>query len=86
MNTLQILGTGCARCQTLARFAEQAAQELGLNYELKKVTDLDQIMAMGVMMTPALVVNGEVKVIGKVPSVAELKTLLGAGAETAATK
>lgn len=73
---LQILGTGCAKCNTLAQFTEQAANELGLDYELTKVTDLKQIMALGVMMTPALAVNGSVKVVGKVPSVAELKTIL----------
>ena len=73
---LLILGTGCAKCNTLAQFAEQAARELGLEYELNKVTDLKQIMALGVMMTPALAVNGIVKVVGKVPSVAELKIIL----------
>lgn len=73
---LLILGTGCAKCNTLAQFTEQAAKELRLDYELNKVTDLEQIMALGVMMTPALVVNGNVKVVGKVPSVAELKTIL----------
>jgi small redox-active disulfide protein 2 len=73
---LLILGTGCARCETLAQFTEQAATELGLTYELNQVTDLKQIMALGVMMTPALAVNGTVKVVGKVPSVAELRTIL----------
>ena len=73
---LLILGTGCARCKTLAQFTEQAARELGLTYELNKVTDLKQIMALGVMMTPALAVNGTVKIVGKVPGVAELKTIL----------
>lgn len=73
---LTVIGPGCARCKALAQFTEQAAQELGLLYELIKVTDLKQIMALGVMMTPALAVNGTVMVVGKVPSVAELKTLL----------
>jgi small redox-active disulfide protein 2 len=54
----------------------KAAQTLGLQYELEKVTDLNQIMSFGVMMTPALVVDGKVKVSGKVPSVDEIKTLL----------
>lgn len=75
---LQILGTGCAKCNALAQFAEQAASELGVPYELTKVTDLKQIMAMGVMRTPALAVNGSVKVVGKVPAVAELKDILRA--------
>jgi len=73
---LLILGTGCAKCNTLAQLTEQAATELGLEYELNKVTDLKEIMALGVMMTPALAVNGNVKVVGKVPSVAELKIIL----------
>jgi small redox-active disulfide protein 2 len=55
---------------------EKAAQSLGLQYELEKVTDLKQIMAFGVMTTPALVVDGQVKVSGKVPSLDELKSIL----------
>jgi len=78
---LTVIGPGCARCKALAQFTEQAAKELGLQAEINKVSDLKQIMALGVMMTPALVVNGSVKVVGKVPSVAELKTLLSHAAE-----
>ncbi len=78
---LLVIGPGCAKCKTLAQFTEQAAQELGEPYELNKVTDLKQIMALGVMMTPALAVNGTVKVVGKVPSVAELKGILSQAAE-----
>lgn len=73
---LTVIGPGCAKCKTLAQFTEQAAKELGVPYELIKVSDLKQIMALGVMLTPALAINGTVKVTGKVPSVAELKTLL----------
>ena len=73
---LQILGTGCTKCHALTAATEQAAQALGLPYELEKVTDLKQIMAFGVMMTPALAVNGNVKVAGRVPSVEEIKKLL----------
>ena len=73
---LQILGTGCAKCNALTMTTEKAAQALGLPYELEKVTDLKQIMAFGVMTTPALVVDGKVKVSGKVPSVDELKIML----------
>jgi small redox-active disulfide protein 2 len=73
---LQILGTGCAKCNALAMATEQAAQALGLQYELEKVTDLNRIILFGVMVTPALVVDGQVKVSGKVPSVDELKKLL----------
>ncbi|MDH7502337.1 MAG: thioredoxin family protein [Verrucomicrobiota bacterium] len=81
MISLLVIGPGCARCRTLAQFAEQAAKELGLQYELNKVTDLRQIMALGVMMTPALAINGTINVVGKVPSVAELKTMLSQAAE-----
>jgi small redox-active disulfide protein 2 len=73
---LQILGTGCAKCNALTQATEQAAQTLGLQYELEKVTDLNQMMSFGVMMTPALVVDGKVKVSGKVPSVDDIKKLL----------
>lgn len=73
---IEILGTGCAKCKKLAEVAEQAAKELGVPYELVKVTDIRKISGYGVMMTPALAVDGEVKVVGKVPSVAEVKTML----------
>ena len=74
---IQILGTGCPKCQKLAENAEAAAKELGIAYEIEKVKDIEKIMAFGVMMTPALVVNGVVKVAGKVPSPQEIKPLLG---------
>lgn len=74
---LQVLGTGCPKCTKLAEMTDAVAQELGLDYELEKVTDINDIMQMGVMMTPALAVDGQVKVSGKVPSVEELKSLLG---------
>lgn len=73
---IQILGTGCAKCTALAQAATQAAEELELAVELEKISDLNQIMAFGVMLTPALAVNGQVRLVGKVPSVAELKILL----------
>ena len=78
---LQILGTGCAKCNALAMATEKAAQSLGVPYQLEKVTDLKQIMGFGVMMTPALVVDGQVKVSGKVPSVDELKSMLSRAGE-----
>lgn len=81
MNIL-VIGPGCAKCKTLAQFAEQAVKELGVTAEINKVTDLKQIMALGVMMTPALAVNGTVKVVGKVPSIAELKDILSQAAAT----
>lgn len=73
---LTILGPGCAKCLALAQFAERAARELGLSCELIKVTVLKQLMAPGVMLTPALAINDTLKVVGKVPTVAGLKTLL----------
>ena len=76
MALIQILGTGCPKCKKLAENAEAAAQALGLDYQIEKVTDLSQIMALGVMMTPALVVDGEVKVVGKVPDVEAVKAML----------
>ena len=76
MRKLQILGPGCPRCAKLAAATEQAAKTLGLEYRIEKVTDLSQIQTFGVMMTPALVVDGTVKVAGRVPPVEELKKML----------
>ena len=73
---IQILGGGCPKCHKLAENAEEAARELGLDYELEKVTQLNDIMAFGVMVTPALAVDGEVKSVGKVASVDEIKSML----------
>lgn len=73
---IQILGPGCAQCTKLRDMAAAAAKELGLDCEIEKISDLNRIMAFGVMMTPGLVVNGEVKLVGKVPSMAEMKKLL----------
>jgi small redox-active disulfide protein 2 len=73
---IQILGTGCAKCTKLAELAKQAAEELKLTFELEKVTKLDEIMKFGVMITPALAVDGTVKVAGKVPSIDEIKGML----------
>ena len=76
MKKLLILGAGCAKCGKLYESTEQAAKELGVPYEINKVTDLKQIMALQVMVTPALVVDGTLKVAGRVPSVGEIKKLL----------
>jgi small redox-active disulfide protein 2 len=73
---IQILGTGCAKCNNLADAAIQAANQLGLEYEVEKVTDMMRFADFGVMITPALAVDGEVRVSGRVPSVDELKTML----------
>ena len=76
MKKLQILGTGCPKCQKLAANTEAAAKALGIEYELIKVTDINEIMTFGVMMTPALAVDGEVKVTGKVPEPEAIRDLL----------
>ena len=76
MKKLQILGTGCPKCKKLAENTEAAADDLGIEYEMEKVTDINEIMKFGVMMTPALAVDGEVKVAGKVPSSDEIKKML----------
>lgn len=76
MKQLLILGTGCSRCAKLYEITEQAAQETGVSYEMSKVTDLKQIMAFGVMATPALVIDGSLKLAGRVPSVEEVKRML----------
>ena len=63
-----ILGPGCPKCRKLAENTETAAKALGIQCDIEKVTDINEIMGFGVMMTPALVVDGEVKTVGKVPS------------------
>jgi len=76
VKTLQILGPGCPKCRKLAEVTEEAAKDLHLEYRVKKVTDIKAIMGFGVMMTPALAVEGVVKVSGKVPSVEEVRKIL----------
>lgn len=76
MKTLQILGTGCAKCEKLAENAKAAAEALGLEYQVEKITSLERIGSFGVMMTPALAVDGQVKTAGRVPDVESLKKLL----------
>lgn len=76
MKKIQILGTGCPKCKQLTERVEAVAKELGLEFEVEKVTELNEIMKFGVMMTPAMAVDGEVKTVGKVPSDDELKKIL----------
>lgn len=73
---IQILGTGCSKCDKLFKHAQQAVAELGIDAELEKVTDLADIMSMGVMNTPTLATDGQVKITGKVPSVEDIKQML----------
>jgi len=76
MKKIQILGTGCPKCKQLAENADAAAKELGIEYTLEKVTDIKEIMKFGVMMTPALAVDGHVKITGKVPTVEEIQNFI----------
>jgi len=73
---IQILGTGCSKCEKLTKHAKKAVQESGISCEVEKITDMKQIMAMGVMMTPALAVDGKIKVVGKIPSSDEIKKMI----------
>jgi small redox-active disulfide protein 2 len=76
MKKIQILGTGCPKCKKLAENAEAAARILGIEYKIEKVTDINEIIKFGVIMTPALAVDGQVKTVGKVPSTQEIKGML----------
>ncbi|MBI2843164.1 MAG: TM0996/MTH895 family glutaredoxin-like protein [Armatimonadetes bacterium] len=76
MKKLQILGTGCSKCEKLAEATEEAARNLGIDYEIEKVSEVQKIIEFGVMTTPALAVDGEVKVTGKVPSVEEIEKMI----------
>jgi len=76
MKKIQILGTGCPKCKKLAENADEAAKDLGIECEIEKVTNINDIMGFGVMVTPALVVDGDVKVVGKVSSPDEIKKYL----------
>lgn len=76
MRKVQVLGTGCTACRKLADLAAKAAAESGFDIELEKITEIDRILAFDVPATPALVVDGEVKAVGRVPSLDELKAML----------
>ena len=76
MTRIEVLGPGCTKCKVLFEHAERAAQELGLEYEIRKVTDMAAIVGYGVLSTPALVVNGQLKFAGRVPSAEQLKGFL----------
>ena len=76
MKKVQVLGPGCPRCEQLYRRCQAAATRLGIDLELSKVTDINQIVEMGVMLTPGLVIDGEVVSSGKLPGDDELEALL----------
>ncbi len=73
---IQILGTGCPKCKKLAELAETAAKEMGLAYEIEKVTDISKILDFGIMSTPGLAVDGKVLLSGHLPTVDQVKRLL----------
>ena len=73
---IQVLGTGCPKCKKLMEHAESALRELGMEAEVVKITDINEIVSYGVMTTPALAVDGEVKISGRLASVSEIKELL----------
>ena len=76
MKKIQVLGPGCPKCRKLAENARAAIEQLELDFEIEKVTDINEIMKFGVMITPALVVDGQVKAVGKVPSADEIRQIL----------
>lgn len=76
MTKIQILGTGCPKCKKLAENAKMAASQLGIAFELEKVTEIKDIMEFGIMMTPGLVIDGKVKSSGKLLSPEEIRPLL----------
>ena len=78
---IEILGTGCAKCSRLAETVEAAAKALGVEYQIEKVTRIADIASYGVMVTPALVVDGQVKLAGKVPPQEEIQGILKAAAK-----
>ncbi len=73
---IQILGTGCPKCEKTTKVVKEVVEELGIETEIEKVTDLNEIMTFNVMSTPAVAIDGEVKVAGRVPSARALKKLL----------
>jgi small redox-active disulfide protein 2 len=76
---IQILGSGCAKCNQLKDNAETAARELGLAYEIEKITDFREIARMGALVTPALAIDGRLKLVGRVASPEELTPILQQG-------
>ena len=76
MTKIQILGTGCPKCARLAENAEAAARQLGIEYEIEKITSIAEIAEFGVMITPALAIDGDVATAGQVPETGTLVTLL----------
>ncbi|QSH40091.1 MTH895/ArsE family thioredoxin-like protein [Lentisphaerota bacterium ZTH] len=76
MKSIEIYGTGCQKCEQLYENAKIAISELGLTCDIKKVTDITKIVSAGIVLTPAVAVDGNIQFSGKVPAVEELKILL----------
>jgi small redox-active disulfide protein 2 len=76
MKKIQILGTGCPKCKKLFEASQQAVKEAGIEAEVTKVEDINEIMKFNIMMTPALAVDGVVKVVGRIPKPEEIKKLI----------
>lgn len=76
MKTILILGSGCGKCNTLHEVTKQVVEELNLNCEIKKITDMMKFADFGVMITPALVVDGKLKVAGRIPTTGEIKKFI----------
>lgn len=77
MRTIEVVGTGCAKCRRLLKNAEKAVNELGIDAEIVKIDDITEIVERGVFLTPGLIVDGELKVSGRVADVKEIKEILG---------
>jgi small redox-active disulfide protein 2 len=76
MKKIQILGTGCPKCKKLMEITQQVVNDSGIEAEVTKVEDINEIMKFGIMMTPALAVDGMVKVVGRIPKPEEIKTMI----------
>jgi len=77
MTTIDVLGPGCAKCTRLEKSVREVVAELGIDAQVRKVTDLDEMIRLDVFVTPALVIDGRVVAAGRIPSGAELRQLLG---------
>ena len=76
MTEIEVVGTGCAKCKRLLANAEQAVRDLNITADVIKIDDIDEIVNRGIMLTPALFINGTVRAEGRVPDVNEIKTML----------